>query len=273
MAVQILTATDRGLPLDDRGLAYGDGLFETIRLRQGRPELAAAHQERMLAGARRLAIPLTADDYRQALLRALEQCQYDEGVIKLVLTRGSGGRGYRPPASASPRMSVSAHPLPPLPDPVAGVAAVVSGIPLMVNPVLAGLKTLNRLEQVMASQAMGDDCYEALMMNPQGEIVEGTRCNLLYRWDGGWYTPALDTLAVAGVMLGHVRRRLADLGVAVGEQPLTPAMLGSGRFGGLLLTNSVIGIVPVHTIDRHRLPLPDGLATIHHLIDPPLEAS
>ncbi|WP_339805612.1 aminodeoxychorismate lyase [uncultured Marinobacter sp.] len=269
--MQILTATDQGLALDDRGLAYGDGLFETVRVCHGRPELALAHQQRMLAGARRLGIPLTPEDYQRGLSQALEHCQHPQAVIKLILTRGSGGRGYRPPEAASPRMIVSVHGLPPLPDPAVGVKACVSAIPLVVNPVLAGLKTLNRLEQVMASQSMPDDCYEALMLNLQGELVEGTRCNLLFRWRGHWYTPALASVAVAGVMLGYVRQRLATAGIGVEERPLTPAMLASPDFEGLLLTNSVMGVIPVHTLDSLRLPLPEELATIHHLTDPPLE--
>ncbi len=256
---------------DDRGLAYGDGLFETIRVRNGRPELLSAHCRRLLTGATRLGIPLVRADLERALdagrdLIRSQAGDYRNAVLKLLLTRGSGGRGYRPPSNPRPRLLVSLHPAPPLP-PRHGVAACLSDVPLTVSPLLAGLKSLNRLEQVVASSRMPDDCYEALMLGSQGTLVEGTRTSLLCRWDNHWLMPPLTEVAVAGVMVASVVERLLGLGARVDEAGLTPDQLGDSRFGGMVLLNSVIGAVPVRTLDGRQLPRSGHLATITTLAE------
>lgn len=263
---------DLVVPADDRGLAYGDGLFETILVHNGVPQLLEAHCCRLLEGAARLGIPLTAEELQQALARVSHRMSAVPArqVLKLLLTRGSGGRGYRPPASPGPRLITSVMPAPPEP-PEAGVAVVISEIPLTVNPRLAGIKSLNRLEQVMASQAMPDDCYEALMCGEQGDLREGTRTALLYLWQGRWFTPPRDRVAVRSIMLSHVEYGLSREGVPVSEGELFPAQCWQPEFGGLFLLNSVIGAVPVQTLDGRKLPRPEQLATIVSLAKQPEE--
>ncbi len=259
---ELIWADEAGVAADDRGLAYGDGLFETIRVSGGRPTLAGRHCQRLLAGARRLAIPLALSELESALAEACQRYhQPDDWVLKLVLTRGSGGRGYQPPTNATPRLVASAHGMPPLP-PADGVSACISTIQLWVNPALAGLKSLARLEQVMASQAKPDDCYEALMTDAAGQLLEGTRTNLMLWLGDHWLTPAADTLAVAGVMRERLIDHLRDKGEDVREGPVTMDLLGSSRCQGLLLMNSVVGVVPVRTVNSLRLPVPEWLATI-----------
>lgn len=256
------------VPADDRGLAYGDGVFETILVRDGHAELLDAHCERMLEGAARLGIPLPPAELDIALSQAkgLIDRQPEPGrrVLKLVLTRGSGGRGYRPPEHPEPRLLVSLVPAPPQP-PEEGVAAAISSVTLTVNPFLAGLKTLNRLEQVLASQAMPGNCYEALMPGDQGDLREGTRTALLYRWRGQWWTPPRNRVAVCSVMLAHVERCLAARGDSVGEALLYPEQCWQEEFGGMVLLNSVIGAVPVQRLAGRELPRPGELATIVNL--------
>ncbi len=252
-----------GLPVSDRGLAYGDGLFETILVVDGQPQLLEAHRQRMLRGAERLGIPLAPVELGEALSGIGDRLAGAPGrhVLKMILTRGTGGRGYRPPEQAEPRLIIT---LSPAPSPVSadGVAAVTSAIPLTVNPVLAGIKSLNRLEQVMASRDIPDDCFEAVMAGTEGDLREGTRTALLYRWQGRWLTPPRDKVAVHSVMLGHVERGLAQRGEALHEAMLFPEQLWQPEFAGLLLLNSVIGAVPVQTLDGRRLPQSEQLATI-----------
>lgn len=270
--MEIVLARGGPVAADDRGLAYGDGLFETLRVTAGRPELLARHRQRMLSGAGRLGIPMVPEAFDQAVALGLADMDTTDGVLKVLLTRGSGGRGYQPPDNPKPRLRVSVHPLPPLPDRRgASVRVAVSSIPLTVNPVLAGLKSLNRLEQVMASRVRPPECYESLMLNHSGQLTEGTRCNLLYLWDDQWCTPPRSGLAVDGVMLGAVMDWLATQGQPVAEQPLWPEMVHNERFGGLLLLNSVIRALAVSAIDEHELPARDRLATIIRLTDLPLE--
>lgn len=261
-----------GVPVSDRGLAYGDGLFETILVVNGQPQLLEAHRQRMLQGAERLAIPLTPAELCDALASICDRLSSAQGrqVLKLILTRGSGGRGYKPPEEAGPRLIVSLSPAP-APLSLDGVAAVTSTIPLTVNPVLAGIKTLNRLEQVMASRDIPADCFEALMAGTEGDLREGTRTALLYRWQDQWWTPPRDKVAVHSVMLGHVERGLAQRGEGLKEAMLFPDQLWQPEFSGLLLLNSVIGAVPVQTLDGRRLPQSGQLATIVSLAKQPEE--
>lgn len=258
----VLWADQEPVPADDRGLAYGDGLFETIRIEGRRPLLLARHLARLVRGAEVLDIPLD----QAALGGALEEALVRHGragawVLKLQLTRGSGGRGYRPPESCRPRLIISAHPLPAaLPE--SGVSAGMTDYPLVVNPRLAGLKTLNRLDQVMASRDLDDSLYEVIMADPAGNLVEGTRTNLLLRYGRQWLVPPRHCLAVAGVMLDWVTDRLIACGETVVEQPLVPSLLTSPHCRGLYLLNSVVGHVAVRSLGEWDLPLDDGLATI-----------
>ncbi|MGM0571113.1 aminotransferase class IV [Marinobacter sp.] len=263
---------EAGVAVSDRGLAYGDGLFETILIRCGQPQLLQAHCQRLLEGAARLGIPLREDELTPAVRRAcaLMDATTDRQVLKLLLTRGSGGRGYRPPAEPEPRLIISVTPAPPAP-PESGVKAIISEIPLTVNPMLAGIKSLNRLEQVMASRSIPEDCYEALMCGDQGDLREGTRTGLLFRWQGQWWTPPRDRVAVRSIMVAHVERGLAREGIPLREGLLYPEQCWQPEFGGLLLLNSLIGAIPVQALNGRELPLPEQLATIVSLAKQPEE--
>ncbi|WP_404361927.1 aminodeoxychorismate lyase [Marinobacter sp.] len=258
----ILWAEAADIPASDRGLAYGDGLFETIRVFNGQPSLLLRHLDRLREGARRLGIPLQGVDLGRLVSEACQRyAREPDWVLKIMLTRGSGGRGYAPPSSARPRLILDAHPVPDKPD-SAGVTACMSSVTLAVNPVLAGMKSLARIEQVLASQSIRPGCYEALMTDPCGRLLEGTRTNLLLRLGDRWLTPPASGLAVAGIMRAKVMDALGRAGEAVREGHLLPAMLASRDCGGLWLMNSVIGVVPVRSVGCVRLPVAPRLATI-----------
>lgn len=266
--VSIIVGSGHGepaVPVDDRGLSYGDGLFETILVTGGRPQLLKAHCDRLMRGASRLGIPLEQSDLDRALAQAAELIDGvatgGRQVLKLVLTRGGGGRGYRPPETAEPCLIVtlSAAPLPP---PARGVDVAISEVPLTVNPVLAGLKTLNRLEQVMASRTMPASCFESLMCGDHGDLREGTRTALLYRWQNRWWTPPRDRVAVRSVMLDHTEAALMARGEPLHEGLLFAEQCWQAGFGGLVLLNSVFGAVPVRSLAGRQLPHSEQLATI-----------
>lgn len=259
----IFWAEEAGVPADDRGLAYGDGVFETIRVFGGQPSLLQRHLARLREGARRLGIPLAGIALAELVNEACQRqgCDGADWVLKLMLTRGSGGRGYRPPACPDPRLIFSAHPLPPQPA-AEGVEASISRVALAVTPALAGLKSLARTEQVLASQAIPGGCYEALMTDRVGRLVEGTRTNLMLHYDGHWLTPPASELAVSGVMRARVMDALGHAGETVRERHLAPAMLASPACQGLWLMNSVVGVIPVRKVGCVRLPVAARLATI-----------
>lgn len=254
-----------GFSTADRGLAYGDGLFETIRMSGQRAVLGALHLDRMVTDAARLGIPVQRTDLDAAITRAGIEHESafsgGEWVLKLILTRGQGGRGYRLPENCQPSLVVTVSPMPSLPD-SSGVVADVAQFPLTVNPQLAGIKTLNRLEQVMASREFTGKEFELIMRDNAGNLVEGTRTNLFVRLGNHWITPPVRSLAVAGVMRKYLIDCLRTDGQEVCEQNVPASLLSSSGFRGFYLTNSVVGIVPVRKMSGVDLPVGGPLETI-----------
>ncbi|MDC0663459.1 aminotransferase class IV [Marinobacter sp. SS21] len=251
-------------PIDasDRGLAYGDGVFETIRVYRGGPILLRQHLHRMLMGARRLGIALTGDQLADSVAQALARyAASDDWVLKLILTRGSGGRGYVPSSVGEPCLICSRHDTPAQPD-SSGVIAQVAQHPLVVNPALAGLKSLNRLDQVMASMELRPGVYDVLLTDGAGRLLEGGRTNVLLHHQSGWMTPPVRSVAVHGIMLDYVTASLQAAGRPVRERPIPLSMLNRPGCLGLYLLNSVVGVVPVRRVGCQHLPIDRTLATI-----------
>ncbi|MGO1749096.1 MAG: aminotransferase class IV [Marinobacter sp.] len=262
-------ADEGGLPAGDRGVAYGDGLFETISMRGDGGVLLARHLDRMVRDAGRLGIPVDLTDLRKACTAAVtryaarytNQQAGGSWVLKLTLTRGEGGRGYQPGLGIRPNLMVSASAMPSTPV-ASGVAADFSRVPLTVNPLLAGIKSLNRLEQVMAAREIEGNLFEVIMSDNAGNLVEGTRTNLLLKTPEGWVTPPAKSLAVAGILRQWILERLRARGEVVVERAVSIADVMGPHCLGLFLLNSVIGAVPVGVLAGQDLPVDDGLATI-----------
>jgi 4-amino-4-deoxychorismate lyase len=267
-------ADEGGFPASDRGAAYGDGLFETIRMHGDRGVLLSRHLDRMVRDAGRLGIPVSLTELRKACTAATSRYsgrftnqQADRGwVLKLTLTRGEGGRGYRPGPGIRPNLMVSAGPMPDAPV-ASGVAADFSRVPLTVNPLLAGIKSLNRLEQVMAAREIEGELFEVIMSDSAGNLVEGTRTNLLLKVPEGWVTPPVKSLAVAGVLRQWVLERLRARGELVAERAVSIGDVMGSHCQGLYLLNSVIGVVRVRRLAGQDLPADDGLATIFNPLE------
>lgn len=249
----------RWIPVEDRGLSYGDGLFETIRIRQGLPCLWGRHLERLARGADRLGFPLPpAASLREEAARAI--AGLEDGLLKLVITRGIGGRGYRPPTAQRPRRILMAYV-----SATAEDAGAISGIRLRycdtaasVNPSLAGIKHLNRLDAVLARAEWSDSrIAEGLMREPGGSIVGGTMTNL-FVWDGsGIVTPPVDRSGIAGTVRAIVLDLASRVGISCVERPVRPADIERAK--GLFVTNARIGVWPVRRLegrvfDLGRLP-------------------
>jgi 4-amino-4-deoxychorismate lyase len=245
----------RGTHIDyrDRGLQYGDGVFETMRVRRGRIRLLDYHLERLADGCARLQIAApAARPLRRELERAAEL--RSEGVLKLIVTRGvSPFRGYRPTGRERCTRVLTLHALP------RGARAAeqtpvrvrLCSTPLGLNPQLAGLKTLNRLESVMArSEWRSARVWEGLMLDTEQNIVCGTMSNLFLRHDAGLLTPALDRCGVAGVMRRWVMETAASLQLRVTERPLRwPDLCAAEE---VFMSNAVVGLKSVGVIERGR---------------------
>lgn len=252
-----------GVPADtvavtDRGLAYGDGLFETVQLRAGRPMLLDLHLARLRLGCERLAIDTSTlfSDLRADLDQLPRLCDLqDFGVLKLVITRGAGGRGYLPQTSMPCTRIMMLSVMPEYPDnpSQAGVRVRWCNTALALNPRLAGIKHLNRLEQVLARSEWDDpDIREGLLCDTEGFVVEGTMSNLLWARNKVLYAPSLDRCGVAGVM----RTRLLTLAAGAGMNVVEGRFLKSEleQADEVMLCNSLIDIWPVVALGEWRWP-------------------
>ena len=238
----------------DRALQYGDGIFETLAVHAGQPLLWERHVARLRAGCLRLG--LDAPD--EAVLRAeVERLSGgpERKVIKIILTRGCAGRGYAPPRAAAPTRVVSAWPWPDYPADNArlGVAVRWCRTPASINPALAGIKHLNRLEQVLARAEWGNEYAEGLMRDPDGFVVEGTMSNVFAVSGGSLITPELSRSGVAGVMRAEVMAAARCLGLRCEEAWITAADLE--RMDEIFLTNSIIGLWPVTALAGRTYPV------------------
>jgi 4-amino-4-deoxychorismate lyase len=244
----ILTTED-WVSVLDRGLAYGDGLFETFRVKQGRPCLWQEHMERLQKGCNRLAIPLP--DLQVLENEAIKLCsEVSDGVLKLILTRGAGGRGYRAPDAPVPWHGFSLHPAPRYPDSFKkdGVEARICQTRLGNNPVLAGIKHLNRLEQVLARNEWTDEFQEGLMLDVNANVIEGTMSNLFLITQQGLLTATLTECGIEGIMRGRILKWAEKKGIPCSLR-CNIRLEDVFSADALFFTNSVIGIWPVRQLE------------------------
>jgi 4-amino-4-deoxychorismate lyase len=247
----------------DRGLQYGDGLFETVRCEQGGLRWFGRHLARLAAGCERLGIAMPD----AAVLRAeaaVVAAGMPRALVKIIVTRGEArARGYRPRGDEIPTRIVSAYPWPAAPD--AQFRAGLSPVMLGACPQLAGIKHLNRLEQVMAQRAADPGLHEVLMRSPQGEVVCGSMSNL-FLWQGReLLTPRLAACGVAGIMRALVLEAAPRLGLAVRVASISVAQAASAR--AIILTNVRLGLQPVHWYEGRRLEVDERGAQLQELID------
>lgn len=233
------------IPADDRGFQYGDGLFETAMVVNGRVRFLDDHCQRLLAGCARLGI---APPDQETLLREIAQvvAGADRGVLKIIVTRGAGGRGYRPAVGMSSNRVVALHPFNPVPH--RALRLRWCDIRLGRNARLAGIKHLNRLEQVLAqSEWREGEADEGLMLDTEGEVICATAANVFVVRDGTLSTPDLRFCGVQGVMRAQVIKAAAKLQLAVSEEPLWPRDLEMAS--EVFITNAVRGIRSVASLD------------------------
>ena len=241
------TARDSVAALD-RAVQYGDGVFETVRVRCGEPEYLERHLSRLRAGCQRLQFPPIPWDRLSREVNELA-VQRPDAVLKIILTRGSGARGYRFDARQQATRLLM---LAPLPDWTAdpwqlGVRVRICDTRLCSQPLLAGIKHLNRLEQVLARAEWDDRAIdEGLMLDYDGRLIEGTMSNVFLVAAGSLLTPALTSSGVAGIMRSVILDLARQLGVTTEIVPLTLEQAQGAS--EVFLCNSLIGIWPVRSI-------------------------
>jgi 4-amino-4-deoxychorismate lyase len=238
------------LAIADRGLMYGDGVFRTLKVRNGQAIGWQAHLDKLDDDCARLGLPRYAHD---RWLTDLHACRLEgaDAVVKLIVTRGSGARGYRPETHPEATRILMAAPMSVdlTVPPVEGIRVRICKLRLGHQPALAGIKHLNRLENVLAQKEWHDpQIHEGLLFDQAGHLVSGTKSNVFLVRQGSLLTPRLDQCGVAGV----TRARLIDFARAAGIEVTEVAGLTLEDVLSaeeILLCNSLIGLWRVARLD------------------------
>lgn len=244
------------VPAMDRGLMYGDGVFRTLKLLDGEPIWWPEQMAKLEADAARLGIACPPAELWQHDV-AQVAAQRPTAALKLILTRGIGSRGYAPPQAAAPRRIVAAGPLPAWPASLweTGVNVRQCALRLGRQTMLAGIKHLNRLENVLARAEWDEpDIHEGILLDEDGQVIGGVSSNVFIYRDGELLTPRLDRCGVAGVARARLIGRAAAHGLRVREAAFDwTALLAADE---VLLTNSLIGVWRVASLGERVWPEP-----------------
>lgn len=241
----------------DRGLQYGDGVFETIAYRNHKAEFLEQHLTRLMEGCRVLSIAFEQEAELNSEIEAV--CKHlgdDSAVIKIIVTRGVGSRGYFSDNTATPTRIVSSHPFPEHPEHyrTEGVILRFCEQTLSTNSRLASIKHLNRLEQVLARNEWDDpDIPEGIMSDDDENIIEGTMSNIFIVESGKLFTSIVTRTGIAGVIRAQVIRLATRSGISVQEKLITRRALAEAD--EVFICNSIIGIWPVSAISNKLYPV------------------
>jgi 4-amino-4-deoxychorismate lyase len=231
----------------DRGLQFGDGLFENIAVIGGQPRFWQGHMDRLSAGCERLGLPLTP---QAVLLRELNTVAagHPHCVVRIAITRGPSGLAFAPPESASANRIVSSHPLPLQEENLTtlGITARLCSLRLGIQPALGGINHLNRLEQVMARAEWQDpSIHEGILLDREDHIIGGVSSNVFLIYSGRLLTPRLDRCGVRGILRGAILNAFRP---RCEQRRLLLDMLPEAQ--EIFVCNSIQGILPVTRIDH-----------------------
>lgn len=253
------------LPAGDRSVQFGDGCFTTARVIHGEIQFMSQHIARM----QRAASVLMIDDADWQALEAemtLAAAHCGEGVVKAILTRGQGGRGYSAAGCSTPTRIVSSSDYPAHYHQwrEQGVTLIPSPVTLSKNPLLAGIKHLNRLEQVMIRMHLDQtDANEALVVDTSGCLVECCAANIFWRKGSRVYTPDLSQSGVDGIMRQHIVRELNESSFWTVHMVSEPATILEDA-DEILICNALMPLLPVRQVDERTYSSRGLYDFLHH---------
>jgi aminodeoxychorismate lyase len=239
------------VPVNDRGFAYGDGLYETVRVCKGKPFRMAQHLERMVRGADflKIKLPFTPKELQQFADQLVVKNETPDCVLRVTLTRGPGERGYSPKGADKPTLVITAHPAPPV-DPEKPVcwSLFTSSFKLPASDPLASFKTTNKLLQIAAraeAEAKGAD--EALLINSNNEVAETAGANLFWIYHEKVCTTPTGRGALPGITRAVVLEICQVLTLPTNKRVIKPEALKNSE--GMFLSQSALGVIPVASLD------------------------
>jgi aminodeoxychorismate lyase len=251
--------------VSDRGFLLGDGLFETVRVANGKTFRFAQHLERLTRGADFLKIkPLcTPKELEKFAAQLVAQNQMSEAILRVTLTRGPGGRGYSQKNTGSPTLAMTLHSLPPQnADEPLQWSLVTSSFRISASEALSSFKTTSKILNIMArTEAEGKGGDEALLLNTNGEVAETAGGNLFWVFQEKICTVPTGRGVLPGITRAVVLEICQSLGLETNKRVIKPEHLRNAE--GLFVTNSALGIVPVAAFDGEPVapsPLVDQIA-------------
>jgi 4-amino-4-deoxychorismate lyase len=236
--------------INDRGLQYGDGLFETVAVQDNNLLCWDEHISRLEQGCHRLNLPIPDQEVLKNEASLLIKST-SRAVIKIIITRGQGGRGYALPDTLESTRILSLYPWPEYPDEnsITGINTKACNYRYAQNPTLAGIKHLNRLEQILARSEWTDPSIaEGIVMDQDDNVIEGTMSNLFYIIDDTLYTPDLSACGVEGIVRKKIIELAPDLNIDVHIKKTSFELLSNAD--EVFICNSIIGVWPVKMIDE-----------------------
>ncbi len=266
---KFLPEADALVSVNDRGFLLGDGLFETIRVANGKTFRFAQHLERLTRGADFLKIkpPFTPKELEKFAAHLIAKNQMPEAILRVTLTRGPGGRGYSLKNSGAPTLAMTLHPLPPQDaDEPLQWSLVTSSYRIPASDALSSFKTTSKILNILArDEAEGKSADEALLLNTNGEVAETAGGNLFWVYQEKICTVPSGRGVLPGITRAIVLEICRSLGLETNKRVIKPEHLRNAE--GLFVTNSALGIVPVAAFDGEPVapsPLVDQIASAYN---------
>lgn len=238
------------IPLSDRSIQFGDGVFRTMRKKGGRILFWNEHYQKLVHDACVLGVDCPPQALFEKELMAIE---LKDAIVKIIITRGNTERGYAVPEDLAVNRIITVHPLTIIPNAwkAKGVKVRFADWRLSHQPLLAGVKHLNRIDNVMARREWSDpEIFESLMLDQEGNVIEGVMSNVFILKQDVLWTSLLQTCGVAGIMRDKVIEAASHLKIAVQQVAFKPDILLASE--GVILTNSVFGLLPVRQCEARQ---------------------
>jgi branched-chain amino acid aminotransferase len=260
---QFVPEAEAVVSVNDRGFLLGDGLFETLRVVNGRPFRMAQHLERLTRGANFLKIqpPFTARELEKFARQLIEQNRMPEGILRVTLTRGPGERGYSQKGADRPTLVMALHPAPSRENHLEW-SLITSTFRVPASDALASFKTSSKILHVMArAEAAEKGADEALLLNTNGEVAEAAGGNIFWIFKDKICTMPTGRGVLPGITRAIVLEICQALGLLTNKRVIKPEALRNSA--GIFVTQSALGIVPIATFDGEPVsssPLVDQIA-------------
>jgi branched-chain amino acid aminotransferase len=257
------------IPINDRGFLLGDGLFETMRVVNGRPFRMAQHLERMTRGLDfiKIKLPFTAKELQKFGAELIERNQLPNSILRVTISRGAGPRGYSSKNSGPPTVAMTLNPLPETnPDEPLQWSLVTSPFRVPASDALSSFKTTSKILNILArAEAEERGADEALLLNTNGEAAEAAGGNMFWVYRERICTVPTGRGVLPGITRAVVLEICQSLGLETNKRVIKPEMLRNTE--GIFITTSAQGIVPVVSFDGEPVapsPLVDQIATAYN---------